>query len=163
FRVKSVCDEAGVPHPTIISESGRAVVAYHSVLVFDVLGVSDFDRYEAPPEIPENAPQQVTDLFAVHRELKKKNVLESYHDAVQLVDESLNMFNRCSMTVEDRGLVERLFWAVCSKMLKIVREMDYVPEELAGLESLLSDTYFCNFSIFQSMPDSWAIKQLFPI
>jgi arginine decarboxylase len=163
FRVKSVCDEAGVPHPTIISESGRAVVAYHSVLVFDVLGVSDFDRYEVPPAIPENAPQQVNDLFAIHRELKKKNVLESYHDAVQAVDESLNMFNLGSMTVDERALVERLFWAVCSKILKVVREMDYVPEELSGLESLLSDTYFCNFSIFQSMPDSWAVKQLFPI
>ena len=163
FRIKSVCDEAGVPHPTIISESGRAVVAYHSVLVFDVLGVSDFDRYEVPPAIPDSSPQQVTDLFAIHRELKKKNVLESYHDAVQAVDESLNMFTLGSMTVEERALVERLFWSVCGKILKIVREMDYVPEELSGLEALLSDTYFCNFSIFQSMPDSWAVKQLFPI
>jgi arginine decarboxylase len=163
FRVKSVCDEAGVPHPTIISESGRAVVAYHSVLVFDVLGVSDFDRYEVPPEVPESATQQLTDLFAIHRDLTKKNVLESYHDAVQAVDDSLNMFNLGSMTVEERALVERLFWAVCSKILKIVREMEYVPEELSGLEALLSDTYFCNFSIFQSMPDSWAVKQLFPI
>ena len=72
FRIKSVCDEAGVPHPTIISESGRAVVAYHSLLVFDVLGVSNFDRYEAPPEIPADAPQQITDLFAIHRDLNEE-------------------------------------------------------------------------------------------
>src|SRR3954451_21778772 len=77
FRIKSVCDEAAVPHPTIISESGRAVVAYHSMLIFDVLGVSDFDRYDVPPTIHEEAPKQVNDLFAIHRELKKKNVLES--------------------------------------------------------------------------------------
>jgi arginine decarboxylase len=163
FRIKGVCDETDAPHPTIISESGRAVVAYHSLLVFDVLGVSDFDRYDVPPAIPDDAPQQITDLFAIHRELKKKNLLESYHDSVQAVDESLNMFNLGSMTLDERALVERLFWAVSSKILRIVREMDYIPEELSGLEALLSDTYFCNFSIFQSMPDSWAVKQLFPI
>ena len=82
-----------MPHPTIISESGRAVVAYHSLLVFDVLGVSNFDRYQAPPEIPADAPQPITDLFAIHRDLSKKNFLESYHDAVQAVDEALNLFN----------------------------------------------------------------------
>jgi arginine decarboxylase len=163
FRIKGVCDEAGVPHPTIISESGRAVVAYHSLLVFDVLGVSNFDRFDAPPEMPEDAPQQVRDLFAIHRDLKKKNLLEYYHDAVQAVDEALNMFNLGSMTIEMRALGERLFWAVCSKALRLVREMEYAPEELQGLEAMLSDTYFCNFSIFQSMPDSWAIKQLFPV
>jgi arginine decarboxylase len=163
FRIKSVCDEAGVPHPTIISESGRAVVAYHSMLVFDVLGVSNFDRYEVPPEVPEDAPDQIKDLFAIHRDLKKKNILESYHDAIQAVDEALDKFNLGSLNVEMRALVERLFWAVCSRLLKIVRELDYTPEELQGLESLLSDTYFCNFSVFQSMPDSWAIKQLFPV
>jgi arginine decarboxylase len=163
FRIKSVCEEAGVPHPTIVSESGRAVVAYHSLLVFDVLGVSDFDRYQVPPEVPPDAPQQVTDLVAIHRDLKKKNILESYHDAVQAVDEALNMFNLGSLSLEMRALVERLFWAVCSKLNKLVRELDYTPEELEGLEATLSDTYFCNFSIFQSMPDAWAIRQLFPI
>ncbi|HXG09663.1 MAG TPA: biosynthetic arginine decarboxylase [Gemmataceae bacterium] len=164
FRIKSVCDEAGVPHPTIISESGRAVVAYHSVLVFDVLGVSNFDRYQQPPpEIPDDAPQPISDLLSIHRELSKKNFLESYHDAVQAVDESLNLFNLGFLSMELRALAERLFWGVCGKILKIVRELDYVPEELNGLQALLSDTYFCNFSIFQSMPDSWAVKQLFPI
>jgi arginine decarboxylase len=163
FRIKSVCDEAGVPHPTIISESGRAVVAYHSVLVFDVLGVSNFDRYQAPQEIPPDAPQPISDLFGIYRDLSKKNYLESYHDAVQSVDEALNLFNLGFLSVELRALAEQLFWAVCGKLRKIVRELDYVPEDLHGLEALLSDTYFCNFSIFQSMPDSWAVKQLFPI
>jgi arginine decarboxylase len=163
FRIKSVCDEADVPHPTIISESGRAVVAYHSLLVFDVLGVSNFDRYQAPPEIPDDAPQQITDLYSIFRDLSKKNLLESYHDAVQAMDDALNMFNLGSLSIEMRALSERLFWAVCGKVLKMVRELEYVPEELQGLEPMLSDTYFCNFSIFQSMPDSWAVKQLFPI
>ncbi len=163
FRVKTVCDEAGVAHPTIISESGRATVAYHSVLVFDVLGTTNFDSYQTPPEIPENAPQQIVDLLAVFRDLSKKNAVESYHDAVQHMDETLNMFNLGSITLEMRALAERLFWAVCNKLLRMVHEMEYVPEELQGLEALLSDTYFCNFSIFQSMPDAWAINQLFPI
>jgi arginine decarboxylase len=163
FRLKGVCDEAGVPHPTIISESGRAVVAYHSLLVFDVLGVSNFDRYQAPQEVPADAPQQVADLFGIHRDLSKKNLLESYHDAVQAVDEAMNMFNLGSLSIDQRALVECLFWATCSKLLRIVRDLDYVPEELQGLEALMSDTYFCNFSVFQSMPDSWAVKQLFPI
>jgi arginine decarboxylase len=163
FRVKSVCDEAGVRHPTIISESGRAVVAYHSLLVFDVLGVSNFDRYQAPPEIPADAPQPISDLFAIYRDLSKKNFLEAYHDAVQSVDEAMNLFNLGYLSIELRALTEQLFWALCGKLLKIVRDLEYVPEELQGLEALLSDTYFCNFSIFQSMPDSWAINQLFPI
>jgi arginine decarboxylase len=163
FRIKSVCDEAGVPSPTIISESGRAVVAYHSLLVFDVLGVSNFDRFQVPPEVPSDAPQQVADLFGIYRDLSKKNLLEGYHDAVQAMDEALNMFNLGNITIEMRALTERLFWAVCMKTLKLVQELDFIPEELQGLPALLSDTYFCNFSIFQSMPDSWAIKQLFPI
>lgn len=163
FRIKSVCDECGVPYPTIISESGRAVVAYHSMLVFDVLGVSNFDRYTVPPEIPADAPQQLSDLFGIHRDLSKKNMLEGYHDAVQAMDDSLNMFNLGAITIEQRALIERLFWAVCSRILRMMKDLDYAPEELQGLESMMSDTYFCNFSVFQSMPDSWAIKQLFPI
>jgi arginine decarboxylase len=163
FRIKSVCDEAGIPAPTIISESGRAVVAYHSVLVFDVLGTSHFDRTEVPNDLPDDAPQPIQDLFAIHRDLSKKNCLESYHDAVKAVDDALNLFNLGYLTIELRALAERLFWAVGRKLQRIVRELDYVPEELNGLESMLSDTYFCNFSVFQSMPDSWAIKQLFPI
>jgi arginine decarboxylase len=163
FRIKSVCDGAEVPHPTIISESGRATVAYHSLLVFDVLGVSNLDRYQVPPYIPEDAPQQISDLHAIYRDLSKKNLVEGYHDAVDIMDQVLSMFSLGALGIEARALTERLFWAVCGKVLKMVRELDFVPEDFQGLEALLSDTYFCNFSIFQSMPDSWAIKQLFPI
>jgi arginine decarboxylase len=163
FRIKSVCDEAGVAHPTIISESGRAVVAYHSVLVFDVLGTSNFDRCAAPSEVPTDAPQPLADLFGIHRDLNKKNAIESYHDAVQAMEESLNLFNLGYMPIEQRAQAERLFWAVGRKLQRIAAEMDHMPEELQGLETLLSDTYFCNFSVFQSMPDAWAIDQLFPI
>jgi arginine decarboxylase len=163
FRIKSVCDEAGVPHPTIISESGRAVVAYHSVLVFDVLGTSNFDNCESPEELPEDAPQPIQDLFGIHRDLNKKNYTESYHDSVQAMEETLNLFSLGYLTIELRALGERLFWAVSRKIQRLCRELDFVPEELQNLDTMLSDTYFCNLSVFQSMPDSWAIKQLFPI
>lgn len=163
FRVKSVCDEAGVPHPMIISESGRAVVAYHSVLVFDVLGTSNFDACEAPESIPEDSPQPLKDLFTIHKELNKRNFLESYHDSVQAIEETLNLFNLGYMAISQRALSERLFWAVGRKIQRLFRELDFIPEELTNLETMLSDTYFCNFSVFQSMPDSWAIKQLFPL
>jgi arginine decarboxylase len=157
FRIKSICDESGTPHPIIISESGRAMVAYHSLLVFDVLGVSNFDRFRAPAAISPDAPSQIKDLFSIYQDLNLKNALESYHDAVQAIDEALNRFNLGGMTIEYRAMAEQLFWAVCNQIQKLVREMEYTPEELQGLEALLSDTYFCNFSIFQSMPDSWAI------
>src|SRR5438132_7721082 len=104
FRIKSVCDDCGVPHPTIISESGRAVVAYHSMLVFDVLGVSNFDRYEVRPESPAEAPQQLSDLFGIHRDLSKKNLLEGYHDAHQAMEEGLDLFNLGGLSLEMRAL-----------------------------------------------------------
>lgn len=163
FRIKSVCDDAGVPHPNIISESGRALVAYNSVLVFDVLGTSNFDRCIAPDALPDDAPQPIQDLFGNYKDLNKKNYLESYHDSVQSMDETLNLFNLGYLSIELRALAERLFWAFGRKLQRLVKELDYVPEELNGLDDMLSDTYFCNFSVFQSMPDSWAINQLFPI
>ena len=163
FRVKTVCDEAGVPHPTIISESGRAIVAYHSVLVFNVVGTSNFDRNELAEDVPEDAPQPIHDLSATLRDLNKKNYLEGYHDAQERMEEALNLFNLGYLSIELRALAERLFWAVGRRLQKICSELDYVPEELQNLDTMMSDTYFCNFSVFQSMPDSWAIKQLFPI
>jgi arginine decarboxylase len=163
FRIKTVCDEAGVRHPIIISESGRATVAYHSVLVFNVLGVSRFHSGQIPEEIPEKHPQPIHDLHALCKDLSKKNLLESYHDAVQAYDELINSFNLGYLSLELRGLSERLYYYAAQKILRIVRSLDYVPEELEGLEAQLADTYFCNFSVFQSMPDSWAVQQLFPI
>lgn len=163
YRIKTVCDEAGIPHPTIISESGRALVAYHSVLVFDVLGTHNFDRNDAPAELPEDAPEPVRDLFANHKDLNKKNYLEYYHDSVEEMEKVLSLFNLGHLSLEMRALAERLFWAFGRKLQRLVKELDHVPEELQNLDTMLSDTYFCNFSVFQSMPDSWAIDQLFPL
>jgi arginine decarboxylase len=167
FHVKEVCDAAGVPHPTIISESGRAMVAYHSVLVFNVMGWSGFDRFDLPDNLTQedlNAlPKPVQMLYGSYHDLDEKNFAEYYHDAQLDRDEVLNLFNLGYCSLEHRGLAERLFFGICSKVLRIVRQLPHVPEEFAGLEPMLSDTYFCNCSVFQSMPDSWAIDQLFPI
>jgi arginine decarboxylase len=163
YHIQNICDEAEVPHPTIITESGRAVAAYHSLLVFNVLGVSGFGEEELPASIPEESEQALIDLFETHRSISKKNLLETYHDAQQALDSALNLFSLGYLTLEQRSLAENFYWAICRKILRLAKELVYFPEELEGLDALLSDTYFCNFSLFQSMPDSWAIKQLFPI
>ncbi len=163
YHIQSICDESEVPHPTIVTESGRAVAAYHSVLVFNVLGVSGFGEEDVPSSVPEDSEQCLIDLFETHRSINKKNLLETYHDAQQALDSVLNLFNLGYLTLEQRSFGETFYWAICRKILKLAKELDYFPEELEGLEGLLSDTYFCNFSLFQSMPDSWAVKQLFPI
>ena len=167
FHVKEVCDAAGVEHPTIISESGRAMVAYHSVLVFNVLGWSGFDRFQLPDSLSKSdrrkLPKPVQNLFDTFQGLTRSNFNEYYHDAQLARDEVQNLFTLGYCSLEDRGLGERLYFGICSKVLQIVKSLDDKPEEFAGLEAMLADTYFCNMSIFQSIPDSWAIDQLFPI
>ena len=103
------------------------------------------------------------DLFETYRSLNKKNLLESHHDAQQALDSALNLFSLGYLSLTQRSLSENFYWAICRKTLKLAGELEFFPEELEGLNGLLSDTYFCNFSLFQSMPDSWAVKQLFPI
>jgi arginine decarboxylase len=163
YHIQSVCDDAEVPHPIIFSESGRAVVAYHSVLVFNVLGVSDVGENGVPLSLPEDAEQPLVDLLDAYQNLTVRNVLESYHDAQQALDMAMNLFGGGYLPLEQRCQAENLFWAICRKIQRLMRQLEYVPEELGVLDWLLSETYFCNFSLFQSMPDSWAIKQLFPI
>ncbi|HET6880270.1 MAG TPA: biosynthetic arginine decarboxylase [Pirellulales bacterium] len=163
YHIQSVCDDAGVPHPTIVSESGRAVVAYHSALVFNVLGVSGLGEWEVPSELPPDVEQPINDLVGTYQNVTPRNLLESYHDAQQALDMAMGLFNGGYLPLDQRSLAENLFWAICRKMQRLVRQLDFVPEDLQGLDALLSDTYFCNFSLFQSMPDSWAIRQLFPV
>ncbi len=163
FRVQTVCDEAGVPHPTIITESGRATVAFHSVLVFETLGVSSFSSARMPTDLPSDLPMPLADLVEISLNTTEKNLLESYHDAVQAYGELLESFKLGFLTLEQRSLAEQLYYVTAQKILRIVRTLDHVPEELADIETQLSDTYFCNFSVFNSLPDAWAVHQLFPI
>ena len=169
YRIKAVCDDAKVPHPTIISESGRAMVAYSSVLVLDVLGSS---RFEANPDMAAieramkaetEVPQPCLDLLEALQSMTDRNLLEAYHDATQARDEAMSLFSLGYMSLPMRAVAEQLFWAIGHKLLEKAAKKGELPEEFETLPELLSDIYFCNFSLFQSMPDSWAIDQLFPI
>jgi arginine decarboxylase len=164
YHIQNVCDSAEIPHPNIISESGRAVAAFHSVLVFNVLGVSGFgENFEPPAELPPDAEQPLVDLLETYRSLNKRNLLESFHDAQQALDSALNLFSLGYLPLDQRSMAENLYWAIGRRIQKMVNESGEKPEELDNLDAVLSDTYFCNFSLFQSMPDSWAVKQLFPV
>ena len=163
YHIQTVCDDAGVPHPTIISESGRAVVAYHSVLIFNVLGVSGFAPESLPPSPAGEMEQPLVDLTEAYANITTRNALESYHDSQQALDMALNLFSGGYLPLDQRCQAENLYWAILVKLKKLVAQMDDVPEDLQGLDDTMADTYFCNFSLFQSCPDSWAIKQLFPV
>ncbi len=169
YRIKTVCDDAGVSHPMIISESGRAMVAYHSVLIMNVLGKSHFQQDPELARINEDLknekepPQPLLDLIDAWEQLNERNALEVYHDAMQARDEAMSLFSLGYMSLPMRAASERLFWSIGRKVLDIQNKKGELAEELEALPEILSDIYFCNFSLFQSMPDSWAIDQLFPI
>jgi arginine decarboxylase len=169
YRIGSVCNAREIDHPIIVSESGRATAAHHSVLIFNTLGSSALDQFRVAGNIEEDyrgdkeLPQPVLDLFEAYRTVSERRLVECYHDALQAREQALQMFNLGLLSLEFRGLAERLYWATCAKIRDYCRKLETIPEELEGLELILSDTYFCNFSVFQSLPDSWAIGQLFPI
>jgi arginine decarboxylase len=163
YHIQTVCDEVGVKHPTIVSESGRAISAYHSMLIFNVLGTLDFGEEKIPLEVKEEFEQPLVDLIEAYHGVTQRNALETYHDAQQALDMAMNLFSGGYLSLEQRSHAENLYFAICEKIYKLCQGMTDVPEDLQALEELLSDTYFCNFSLFQSIPDSWAIKQLFPV
>ena len=167
YHVKEVCRAAEVDEPTLITESGRALAAHHSVLVMDVLGWSGFDRFEAPGTLGaaelDDLPDPVRTLYETLDAFDESHVREYLHDAQLARDQVMSLFSLGYCTLEQRGLAERLYYAICWRVYRAVREMIPVPDDFAALEKLLSDIYFCNGSIFQSLPDSWAIDQLFPV
>lgn len=171
YRIKSACDDAGVAHPTIFSESGRAMVAYSTVLVFDVLGRShiagsvDVESYKKDLEKreEEDQPQPIWDLITAYESLTDRTMVEGFHDALQARDEAISLFRLGYIDLEMRAAAENLFWTICRHVLERGKKRGELPDELSDLVEAMADVYYCNFSIFQSMPDSWAIDQLFPI
>jgi arginine decarboxylase len=169
YRVVTACNAAEVVAPTLLSESGRAMVAHHSVLVFDVLGrtgsssprvIETLAEVEASyPELP--AP--IRDLFDARESLSAERLTECYHDAQQAREEAVQLFRLGYLDLRLRGLADRLFWSICTEIQAHAGDLEDAPEELGELEAILSAIYFCNLSIFQSLPDSWAIEQLFPV
>ena len=168
YRVASVCNARGIEHPVIVSESGRAIAAHHSVLIFNTLGTSALDQFhvtgrEDQQYADRSLPQPVQDLIGAYREVSDRTLVECWHDALTAREQCLQMFKLGLLSLEFRGLAERLYWATCAKIRDHARRLEETPEELEDLENILSDIYFCNMSVFQSLPDSWAIDQLFPI
>ena len=161
--VMKVCDEAGVAHPTIISESGRATVAHHSVLLFNILDTSRFESHGLPESLPEDAPEPLKQLMEANASLTSKNVQECYHDAVYHRDEARSLHELGQISLRQRALAERIFWHIATRIAEEIRGRKYVPDELSGLEMAIADVYYGNFSVFQSLPDVWAIEQLFPV
>jgi arginine decarboxylase len=161
-QVAEACNLHGVPHPDLVTESGRALVAHHSVLVYNVLATNEILGGQAPVAPTKDDHQVLHQLWEAYSGVTRKNFQEAYHDVLQIKEEAITAFNLGVLDLKARAKVEQMFWATCEKLLKIVRDLDYVPDELEGLERQLSDTYYCNFSLFQSMPDHWAVKQLFP-
>ena len=161
-QIAEACNAASVPHPHIITESGRAIVAHHSVLVYNVLATNEMIRGHVPEPATDEEHPLIRQLAETYEAVSRKSFQEAYHDALQLKEEGITAFNLGMLDLKGRARLEELFWATCERILKIVRERSYVPDELEGLERQLSDTYYCNLSIFQSMPDHWAVKQLFP-
>lgn len=161
--VQEACDKENVPHPDIVTESGRAMVAHHSVLVFDVLGVNEMVSGRPPEPVGDEDHKVLKDLHEIWSTVSQKNVQEAYHDALQIKEQASILFSLGYLDLRARARVERLFWDCCEKILRIVRELPYVPDDLEPLEKGLADTYYGNFSVFQSAPDHWAVKQLFPL
>ena len=156
-------DRNGIKHPNIITESGRSLSAHHSVLVIDVLETASLPEMNEEFEPDENAHKLVKDLYEIWDNLNPRTMLEDWHDAEQIREEALDLFSHGLVDLRTRAEIERMYWSVCREINSLVKHLKHTPEELKGLDKLLADKYFCNFSLFQSLPDSWAIDQLFPI
>ena len=164
FHVQTVCDEASVPHPQLMSESGRAVAAHHSVLVMETLGVTSQGNVQAvPTQVPDHYEKPVLDLWMTYSELTPSNIRESYHDAQLALDLCMNLFSGGYLPLEQRVTAEDLFFSICHRIRDLANEHGEVHEDIKELDRMLSDIYFANFSLFQSMPDSWAIDHMFPV
>jgi len=161
--IGGACDRLGIAHPTIVTESGRALVAHHAVLIVNVLGASA-PPLDGPPQAPsEDDPEIIHELFEVLPRCDREGYQAAWHDAQAARNQALNMFNLGLLDLRQRARAERLFWQVVGRIARVIEDMDYVPDDLARLRRGIADTYFCNFSVFQSMPDAWAVDQLFPI
>lgn len=164
--IMNACDQAHVPHPTIISESGRALIGYYSVLLVDVLATAGFEVHEAESEAllaDETLPECIANLLDVAKQLRTKNLSEYFNDALYYREEVHKAFKQGLVSLRQHAAADRVFWSILTRIRAEVPQLKYVPEDLRGLDDAMADIYYCNFSVFQSLPDAWAIDQLFPI
>ena len=163
YTFVDAANKNNLPHPNIITESGRSLAAHHSVLVIDVLETASLPEMPEEFEPDENSHQLVKDLYEIWDNLNPRNVLEDWHDAEQIREEVLDLFSHGIVDLKTRAEIESMYWSVCHEINILTKSLKHIPEELMNIDKLLADKYFCNFSLFQSLPDSWAIDQLFPI
>jgi len=156
-------DKNSIPHPNIITESGRSLTAHHSMLVFEVLESTSVPQWYKGDEINDNDHELVKELYSSWQVLNQTKMLEVWHDAQSVREEALDRFSLGLLDLKTRAQIERLFWSIATDIYKITQSLKHIPDEFYSLPKLLSDKYFCNFSLFQSLPDSWAIDQIFPI
>lgn len=153
----------GIQHPNIITESGRSLSAHHSVLVIDVLETASLPEMDDEFEPGEASHPLVKDLYDIWDNLNPRTMLEDWHDAEQIRDEALDLFSHGIVDLQTRAEIECMYWSVCREINSLAKSLKHTPEELKNLDKILADKYFCNFSLFQSLPDAWAVDQLFPI
>jgi arginine decarboxylase len=163
YTIQQICEEEKVPPPTLVTESGRAVTAYHSVFVTNVLDVADRIEQGRRVHVTPADPNVLQELASIYETVNAKTLRESYHDAQQYKEELFTLFNLGHLSLEDRSKGEVLFWQICEKIHRDLKSLKEIPEEFEDMEAMLADKYVLNFSVFQSLPDIWAIDQLFPI
>jgi arginine decarboxylase len=163
YNIMDVCDSEKVPHPTIVSEGGRAIVAHHSVLIVESFGSIEKATGDQVFEIKESDPKLLADIVEIHRTMNKQNRMENLHDAQQIKEQAQSMFELGLLDLESKAKIESIYWQIAEAVVDFCRGMRYVPEEVKELEIALGDQYLCNFSVFQSLLDHWALGQLFPI
>lgn len=161
--IKDVCDEKNVDMPDIVTEAGRAMVAHHSALIFDVIGLNRVEMDEAPPAVTKDEHKVLVELKEIYETLDLANVNEHYHDLIDIQENSLQLFTFGILSLAEKAKVEQYFWSITSRMCKLVEDQKDHEDLFETLKNLLSDTYFCNFSVFQSLPDSWAVGHMFPV
>ena len=163
YAFVDIANRNNIPHPNIITESGRSLSAHHSVLIIDVLGAASLPEMPEEFEAKENDHKLVKDLYEIWDNLNPKSMLEDWHDADQIREDCLDLFAHGMVDLKTRAQIEAMYWSVCHEINAIAKTLKHVPDELRGLDKLLADKYFCTFSLFQSLPDCWGIDQLFPI
>ncbi len=163
FTMVDAANKNNLPHPNVITESGRSLAAHHSILIFEVLETTTLPAWEEDDEISEDDHELVRELYQIWDDLDQRGMLEAWHDAQQIREEALDLFSLGMLSLKTRAQVERLYFSIARETRQMAGRLKHSPEELKQLSKLLPDKYFCNFSLFQSLPDSWAIDQIFPI
>ena len=157
------CVKNNIPQPNIITESGRSLTAHHSVLIFEVLETTTLPSWSEDESVSEKDHELVQELYKLWDTMNQPRLIETWHDALQIREEALDLFGLGMLDLRTRAQVERLFWSIAREVYEMANEIKHSPEELKKIAKMLPDKYFCNFSLFQSLPDSWAIDQIFPI